>query len=198
MTNFVSLGMQCNVAEEFKKRGKRRYSLPYDWLYIGSYTDVIRLLKCRNQILFEKDFWVKNINDHNQYINKALNNTGSRHFFDSDLSNFEEITQLFKKRTTRLFNLFSSNEKIEFVRDQQWYILDPLNFFKFLDDFKFFFNKNYPNLDWRLTIFVDSKNKVSFVSYGINTATDNFRIIFVDSKDSTDWRRPMIPWDLIF
>tara|TARA_Y100000389_G_scaffold198551_1_gene235271 strand:+ start:3838 stop:4437 length:600 start_codon:yes stop_codon:yes gene_type:complete len=197
MTVFVSLGIQCNVAEELKKRRKRKYSLPYDWLYIGSYNDIIMLLESRNEVLFKRELWEKNPNDTDQYKNKKLKNTGSRHFFDSELSNFYEVTEIFRKRTNRLFSLFLGNERVEFIRDQQWYILDPVNFYKFLNDFEGFFSTRYPTLDWRLNIFVDSNNEETFTSYGI-ISNVHFNIIFVSSDDSKDWHRPMNPWHLIF
>lgn len=195
MTIFVSLGIQCNVAEELRKRGLRKYSLPYDWLYIGNYCDILTLLNSRNEVLFKKENWYKNPLDNNQFKNNKLINSGSRHFFNSELSNFDEVTKLFRKRTERLFELFSGEEKIEFIRDQQWYDIDCMKFSSFLDQFQEYFGINYPDLSWTLKIFVDSVNEKKITS--MIKKYPKMKILFVDSNMSKDWKRPMNPWNSV-
>lgn len=193
MTIYVSLGKQCHIATELKKRNLRKFSLPYDWLYIGCFSDIVKLLNSRNSQLFDYKAWEIYDEEANQFRNKLLENLKSRHFFNRNLSNFDEVTELFKKRTTRLFELFEEDEEIIFIRDEQWYDLSRTFIENEISAFSEFFRKNYPKLKWKLILLLDSKNEKQFQEF----SKKDVQIIYVHSNNSKEWYRPVNPWNFI-
>lgn len=197
MTIYVSLGKQCHIAMELKKRNLRKFSLPFDWLYIGCFSDIIKLLQNRNEQLFDYKAWERFDEEANQYKNNLLVNLKSRHFFNKDFSNFEEVSKIFRKRTDRLFDVFQSEEEVIFIRDEQWYKLDQEYILKNIRNFCDFFNKNYPKLKWKLILIIDSENDKCLKFHFDYIEKNNIRIVYVHSNSSREWYRPVNPWDFI-
>ena len=195
MKRYISLGTQCNVASALIEHELRDYSLPWDWLYIGQLSDIVTMLNSRNRVIIDHTHWERDPHDSTNYKNKLLVNTSSRHFYNESFSNHKYVTCLFERRTERLFQCFQSDERIHFIRDEQWYVHDPSMYRSRLDAFVAFFAAQFPKLEYVLIVILDSKNKPAFESFEYDT--NHVRIVYVDSNGSTHWQRRVIPWKYV-
>ena len=200
---FISFGTQCNVANALKEHHIRTESYPWDWMYIGHFDDMITMLETRNKVLFDRDNWIQSKDEPTQYFNTKLINTSSRHFFDENMSNFNQVVEKLKRRTDRFFHLLSSNSpnspnsfNLIFIRDEQWYKHDHEQYTKSLLRFKKLMIKF--TITWELRIIIDSCNNQFSEFSEFYKNIENIRFVYVHSNGETDWERNVVPWKYIF
>tara|TARA_Y100000389_G_scaffold66841_1_gene63065 strand:+ start:803 stop:1384 length:582 start_codon:yes stop_codon:yes gene_type:complete len=188
---YISFGKQCSVANSLKEHHIRTESYPWDWMYIGHFDDMITMLQTRNSVLFDRDNWIQSKDEPTRYVNTKLINTSSRHFFNEDMSNFDQVVEKIKRRTDRFFHMLSlsNTSNFIFIRDEQWYKLDNQQYKKSLLRFKEVMSKF--NSTWELRVIIDSCNAFS-------ENIENIRFIYVHSNGETAWERNVVPWKYIF
>ena len=189
---YIPLGGTCCIAYQLNEHNLRSESLPFDWIRINNFNNVISLLDNNFDKFFESlqfldisDKFIVNGN-FKSYIYKN-NFCKFYHDFNSEINEkiFIDFKNKYIRRINRLYNLLKEEQEVVFIREE----IGKLNENKLIN-FKKVINKINSNLKWKLIIITSNNNFKKYESNEIKIIISNNKII--------DWKRYEINWYDIF
>lgn len=199
----ISLGSDCSIAYQLKKRGLRHCSLPFDWITTEKFSSVIKLIQNNFNGFLDEDklkleyisFAHKFIADEDIAENEIIKDTESNyvylnikygirfpHEFQEHLMfNYSEFQDKYLRRIERFYDIIHSDEELIFFR----YENKKLN-----SDVLHSFHQ----------LFKDKKYKLILISrkeIEIPDELSPFIQSYLDKSYFVDWKRDTIYWDFI-
>lgn len=209
----ISLGSTCAIAEQMRRHGVKRETLPFDWIKSYDFSKVVYLIINRFHNFFKEEEYVfqkesdkfpvdvegePSFDEDNLNKSAIYKHSSYQMEFPHDFISFEESFEYFKdkysRRIDRLYYYLLEDEKIHFIRDEMKpNKLDPESVREFIS----FVEEINPDLDFMLTIIIhDSKNKKGEL---VAKLTEIEKVtVYHDIERFTHWTRPNVRWDEIF
>ena len=193
--SIISLGGTCCIAHQLREYGLGDGYLPFDWVRINNFSNIIKLLASNFDSFFNKDdfIFIKKSNlfqvasgaDSFIYKNKLCK---FYHDFDKyiDKEIFETFQIKYTRRIERLYKKLTEETKITFIRE----VIGRLTVSK-LEKFKKVIETINPDLEWSLVLICNSTNATKFRDL-------DFIRIYENSDKVIDWKRDNLEWDSIF
>lgn len=192
---YISLGPTCSVAYQLQKLGKKKESLPFDWIRCPNIKDVIYLIENNFEGFLDGISFVRNdtkfpiIKDSEifdevadketkVYRNEKLN-IGFFHDFKEGIT-LDDVREKYNRRIKRFYE--TVKDECVFIRDDMYFhqenIEDYNNLYRILAEF----NSN------NKLILIINMNKNIYDLSGLNPAIS----VFVDNDKQTEWQHPKI------
>ena len=195
--NYISLGPTCSIAYQLQKLGKKKESLPFDWIRCYPINSVFHLIQNNFDGLFDGLEYVKDdtkfpfiedsdgeifddivIKDTKIYKNDKL---GISFFHDfKDGIEKKEVIEKYNRRIERFYNVIKTPSV--FIRDEIAFKVDDIPIYNQLYDML----KEYNNEN-RLVLIINTFKK-DFVLDGLNKGIE----IYKNSDKISEWQHPEI------
>ena len=132
----ISLGSSCSISYNLKLLGKRKESLPFDWIRVSRMSSVNNMIETQFQELWNKKHYIFKKSSSDFFLQDDLHGETKKevniYYHDSYLINFyhdfnkdtdfnisfEDFTIKYKRRVNRFFKIIADSEEIIFVREQ--------------------------------------------------------------------------------
>jgi hypothetical protein len=192
---YISLGPTCSVAYQLQKLGKKKESLPFDWIRCPNIKDVIHLITNNFQGFLDEISFVRDdtkfplIKDSEIfddvldkktkiYRNEKLN-LGFFHDFKDGVT-LEDVREKYNRRIKRFYETVK-NECI-FIRDDMYFhqenVDDYNNLYQILVEFN----------DQNKLVLIINMSKNIYDLTGLNPAIK----VFIDNEKQTEWQHHKI------
>ena len=193
--DYISLGPTCSVAYQLQKLGKKKKSLPFDWIRCPNIKDVIHLITNNFQGFLDGISFVRDdtkfpiIKDSEifddvadketkVYRNEKLN-LGFFHDFKEGIS-LEDVQEKYDRRIKRFYETVKS--ECIFIRDDMYFhqesVEDYNNLYRILAEFN----------DQNKLVLIININKNKYDISGLNPAIK----VFIDNEKQTEWQHHKI------
>jgi hypothetical protein len=177
---FISLGSSCSIAENLRILNLRDQALPFDWIKVNNFKNVILMIEDNFSNLWDSNnyelvktsskFFYLEENLNKKYVEMDIYrnikyNSVFYHDFPSNCENlYENFVKKYKKRCERFFNTIENNKSITFIREQinpKQISIDDLKMFHFL------IKKVNSSLEFKLVIILNN-----FLNYDLVKLTN--------------------------
>jgi hypothetical protein len=192
---YISLGPTCSVAYQLQKLGKKKESLPFDWIRCPSIKDVIYLIENNfegflSEISFVRDdtkfpiikdseiFDDVSDKETKIYRNEKLN-IGFFHDFKEGIT-IEDVREKYNRRIQRFYKTVM--EPCVFIRDDMYFHQENVEDYNKLLRILVGFNSN------NKLVLIINMNKNIFDLSRLNPAIK----VFVDNEKQTEWQHHKI------
>lgn len=193
--DYISLGPTCSVAYQLQKLGKKKESLPFDWIRCPNIKDVIYLIQNNFEGFLDGISFVRNdtkfpiikdseifddVSDKETkvYRNEKMN-IGFFHDFKDGIT-IEDVREKYNRRIKRFYEIVKG--ECVFIRDDMYFhqenVEDYNNLLRILQEF---------NSNNKLILIINMNKNVYDIS-GLNPAIK----VFVDNEKQTEWQHPKI------
>jgi hypothetical protein len=199
--NYISLGPTCSIAYQLQKLGKKKESLPFDWIRCYSIGSVFHLIQNNFDGLFDGLEYVKDdtkfpfiednvgggeyetfdtieMKDTKIYKNDTL---GISFFHDfKEGIDKKDVLEKYNRRIDRFYNVVKTPSV--FIRDElNFKVCDIMIYNQLYDKLKEYNNEN------RLVLIINTFKK-DFVLDGLNSGIE----IYKSSDKISEWQHPEI------
>ncbi|ARF08743.1 putative papain-like cysteine peptidase [Catovirus CTV1] len=203
MVKYISLGCNCSVKEQLSRNGINDQTLPFDWIKIKDFDQVIRMISNNFSNFMDNLIFMKNDDEKKFFVEK--DKTKKSQIYGNNIATFyhdfcceedyntqyEINKEKYQRRIERFYNILKSDEKIIFIRNDVHLKNVQHNI---LIDFDKAVKKVNKNIDYHIKwIIHPSKN------FDCNTINKiNGSEIIVSYNKPINWWQDEINWNEIF
>lgn len=199
---FISLGSSCSIAENLRILGLRDQALPFDWIKVNNFKNIIsmiednfdklwdsnnyELIKSSSKFFYLKDSLEKIPLEMDVYRHLKYN-VMFYHDFPTNYENLYEIfCKKYKRRIKRFYNIIENKCPVFFFREQinpkQISIDDLINFNKLI-------KKLNPKLKFKLVIILNNFLKKDISKFIDFCNSEKWINLFVEESKIESWQR---------
>jgi hypothetical protein len=213
---YISLGDACSVAYQLQQNRLKKESLPFDWIRVNNFKDVInifkdnfsnfcdidslQLIKKTNNFPIVNDIFPNENNNSETYVyHHKIYNIDFFHDFHTDIKNLDTVKNFvdkYNRRIIRLYDILKSNNEIIFIRDENKYSINNETINMFIQ----LMNEINPNMNYKLNIVIHN-HKLKKLDIDDYIKDDKILIIIDNStinRNNPRWIRSNFDWNKVF